>query len=77
MSGEVHFKPIVRHRVDASLHLHALWHRGPEVLRGLQSAISLCGRKKLPREKVTTFLEDVTCNECKQRAARVNGGNDE
>lgn len=70
MSSEVRFKPVKRVRLDNRLHLHGLWHRGPEVLRGLQSAISLCGLSKLPREKVTTFLDDVTCDECKRRAVR-------
>lgn len=48
------------------VHLHWLWKRGPAALRGITSAVALCGSTSIPRECVTSFLDDATCPMCKR-----------
>ena len=51
----------------SAVHLHHLWQRGPKELRGITSAMAVCGAVGVPREKVTSFPEDATCAKCKKK----------
>lgn len=75
MSRAIQFKvKPARVRIDpGTIHLHWLWHKGPSALRGVVTAIALCGKLKLPRARVTSFPDDVTCPNCK---AKVEHGED-
>jgi hypothetical protein len=61
-----------------AIHLHCLYHRGPQALRGVTLAIALCGESGLAREHVTSFADETTCTECRKRATvlrvSVTGG---
>jgi hypothetical protein len=52
-----------------AVHLHWLWRKGPAALRNVVSAVALCGQISLPRDKVTSFLDDATCPICKRLAS--------
>jgi hypothetical protein len=52
------------------VHLHWLWKKGPAELRGVSSAVSLCGRYGLERGEVTAFLDDASCKRCLELAKK-------
>jgi hypothetical protein len=51
------------------VHLHWLWKRGPAALRGVSSAVALCGARFVPRDFVSSHLDDATCPMCKRLAS--------
>lgn len=51
------------------VHLHWLWKRGPAALRGITSAVALCGATQINRQFVTSHLDDATCPKCKRLAS--------
>jgi hypothetical protein len=67
MSREIPFIKIRPLTSDTLVHLHWLYKKGPALLRGVTEAISLCGKKKLPRGRITAHVDDVTCPKCKGR----------
>ena len=50
------------------VHLYWLYHRGPEALRGVRLAASMCGVGGLLRRDVTAFRDDATCQACLKAA---------
>lgn len=70
MSRDIQFIKRLRplSREDTFVHLHWLFRQGPSALRGVVTAITLCGRK-LPRARLTSHLDDTTCPQCQQIGA--------
>lgn len=59
------FQPVKRYKpAKKVVHLHWQYEKGPVALRGVVSAVAICGTWKLSRDQVTSFPEDATCPKC-------------
>jgi hypothetical protein len=52
----------------AITHLYWMWQQ-PRMFDRIRLGYSLCGQQQ-PREKLTRFVDDVTCNKCRELAAQ-------
>ena len=62
--------------MPSPIHLHLLWNvkgahgwNGAKALQGVVSGFGICGAREVPRDQLTAFLDDTTCEACIKRAA--------